>query len=254
MGLTFGVHNGQKHVPVLRLGGHGRPEARRVRADPHFHGHGADKKAEEEVAMCEASKQRARAARAPRRWRWRASCAPAPRKLNLVAQSIRGLKAGAGAAPSSSSAASAIAHDVRKALYSAISNAENNHNLDIDRLVVAEADGRQVPGHEALPRPGAGPASRIEKPFSEPRIVVRERGRRPDGSEGQSGRASARHQPDLGFALVRRATIPQAPARGSQDPRASAEAPEPGRRQPRSSSSGRRRRPGSRSMPRGRAW
>ena len=61
-----------------------------------------------------------------------------PRKLNLVAQSIRGLKVQR-ALNELEFSHKRIAKDVRKALYSAISNAENNHNLDIDSLVVAEA-------------------------------------------------------------------------------------------------------------------
>src|SRR3569623_629240 len=60
------------------------------------------------------------------------------RKLNLVAQSIRGLKVQR-ALNELEFSQRRIAKDVRKALYSAISNAENNHNLDIDSLVVAEA-------------------------------------------------------------------------------------------------------------------
>src|SRR5512147_2975314 len=60
------------------------------------------------------------------------------RKLNLVAASIRGLKVQR-ALNELEFSPKRIAKDVRKALYSAISNAENNHNLDIDNLVVAEA-------------------------------------------------------------------------------------------------------------------
>ena len=60
-----------------------------------------------------------------------------PRKLNLVAQSIRGLKVQR-ALNELEFSHKRIAKDVRKALYSAISNAENNHSLDIDSLVVAE--------------------------------------------------------------------------------------------------------------------
>ena len=69
-----------------------------------------------------------------------------------------------------------IANDVRKALYSAISNAENNHSLDIDRLVVAEAFvGKNIVMKRFSAR-ARGRASRIEKPFSEITIVVREIG------------------------------------------------------------------------------
>ena len=61
-----------------------------------------------------------------------------PRKLDLVAASIRGMKA-ASAVNELAFSKKRIARDVRKALNSAIANAENNHNLDVDRLIVAEA-------------------------------------------------------------------------------------------------------------------
>jgi large subunit ribosomal protein L22 len=98
-----------------------------------------------------------------------------PRKLNLVAQSIRGLKVQR-ALNELEFSHKRIAKDVRKALYSAISNAENNHNLDIDSLVVAEAFvGKNLVMKRFAAR-ARGRASRIEKPFSEITIVVRELG------------------------------------------------------------------------------
>ena len=97
------------------------------------------------------------------------------RKLNLVAQSIRGLKVQR-ALNELEFSHKRIAKDVRKALYSAISNAENNHNLDIDSLVVAEAFvGKNLIMKRFAAR-ARGRASRIEKPFSEITIVVREQG------------------------------------------------------------------------------
>ena len=97
------------------------------------------------------------------------------RKLNLVAQSIRGLKVQR-ALNELEFSPKRIARDVRKALYSAISNAENNHNLDIDSLVVAEAFvGKNLVMKRFAAR-ARGRASRIEKPFSEITIVVRELG------------------------------------------------------------------------------
>jgi large subunit ribosomal protein L22 len=97
------------------------------------------------------------------------------RKLNLVAQSIRGLKVQR-ALNELEFSHKRIAKDVRKALYSAISNAENNHNLDIDSLVVAEAFvGKNLVMKRFAAR-ARGRASRIEKPFSEITIVVRELG------------------------------------------------------------------------------
>ena len=98
-----------------------------------------------------------------------------PRKLNLVAQSIRGLKVQR-ALNELDFSRRRIAKDVRKALYSAISNAENNHSLDIDSLVVAEAYvGKNLVMKRFAAR-GRGRATRIEKPFCEITIVVREMG------------------------------------------------------------------------------
>ena len=95
------------------------------------------------------------------------------RKLNLVAQSIRGLKVQR-ALNELEFSHKRIAKDVRKALYSAISNAENNHNLDIDSLVVAEAFVGKNRVMKRFAARARGRASRIEKPFSEITIVVRE--------------------------------------------------------------------------------
>ena len=95
------------------------------------------------------------------------------RKLNLVAQSIRGLKVQR-ALNELEFSAKRIAGDVRKALYSAISNAENNHNLDIDNLIVAEAYvGKNLTMKRFAAR-ARGRSSRIIKPFAEITIVVRE--------------------------------------------------------------------------------
>src|SRR5689334_22533002 len=98
-----------------------------------------------------------------------------PRKLNLVAQSIRGLKVQR-ALNELEFSRKRIAKDVRKALYSARSNAENNHNLDIDNLVVAEAFvGKGIVMKRFASR-ARGRSSRIMKAFSELTIVVRELG------------------------------------------------------------------------------
>ncbi len=97
------------------------------------------------------------------------------RKLNLVAASIRGLKVQR-ALNELEFSHRRIAKDVRKALYSAISNAENNHNLDIDSLVVAEAYVGKNLIMKRFHARARGRASRVEKPFSEITIVVREVG------------------------------------------------------------------------------
>ena len=96
-----------------------------------------------------------------------------PRKLNLVAQSIRGLKVQR-ALNELEFSHKRIARDVRKALYSAISNAENNHNLDIDSLVVAEAFvGKNMVLKRGRPR-ARGRFGKILKPFSQVTIKVRQ--------------------------------------------------------------------------------
>jgi len=97
------------------------------------------------------------------------------RKLNLVAASIRGLKVQR-ALNELEFSHRRIAKDVRKALYSAISNAENNHNLDIDSLVVAEAFVGKNLIMKRFHARARGRASRVEKPFSEITILVREVG------------------------------------------------------------------------------
>ena len=94
-------------------------------------------------------------------------------KLNLVASLIRGKKAG-DALNILQFSTKAMAVDARKVLASAIANAENNHNLDVDALVVAEASvGKSLSMKRFTPR-ARGRASRIVKPFSRVRIVVRE--------------------------------------------------------------------------------
>jgi large subunit ribosomal protein L22 len=97
------------------------------------------------------------------------------RKLNLVAQSIRGLPVQR-ALNELEFSPRRIAIDVRKALYSAISNAENNHSLNIDDLFVAEAFVGKNLIMKRFSARARGRSSRIEKPFSEITIVVRELG------------------------------------------------------------------------------
>lgn len=96
-----------------------------------------------------------------------------PRKLNLVAESIRGLKVNKALAQLTFST-KRIATDVKKVLLSAIANAENNHGLDVDNLVVSEAYvGKAMVMKRFMP--GAkGRANRIQKPFSNLTVVVKE--------------------------------------------------------------------------------
>ena len=96
-----------------------------------------------------------------------------PQKLNLVAQMIRGKKVASALADLEFSR-KRIAKDVRKCLESAIANAENNHDLDVDDLVVAEANvGKALVIKRFTPR-GRGRVGRILKPFSHLTIVVRQ--------------------------------------------------------------------------------
>ncbi len=97
-----------------------------------------------------------------------------PQKLNLVAESIRGKSAEAALSELTFSKRR-IAIDVKKTLQSAIANAENNHQLDVDRLFVAEASvGKAIVMKRFRPR-ARGRAGRIMKPFSHLTVVVRER-------------------------------------------------------------------------------
>ncbi len=96
-----------------------------------------------------------------------------PQKLNLVAQQIRGLPVER-ALNELAFSPKRIAGPVRKVLQSAIANAENNHDLDVDSLVVSEAFvGKNLVMRRFRPR-ARGRIGRLEKPFSEITIVVRE--------------------------------------------------------------------------------
>ncbi|RBI75784.1 50S ribosomal protein L22 [Roseovarius sp. TE539] len=96
-----------------------------------------------------------------------------PQKLNLVAAMIRGKKVDT-ALNDLTFSKKRIAEDVRKCLQSAIANAENNHNLDVDELVVAEAYvGKNLVMKRGRPR-ARGRFGALRKPFSELTIKVRE--------------------------------------------------------------------------------
>ena len=94
-------------------------------------------------------------------------------KLNLVAELIRGKKVETALAELTFSK-KAMARPVKKVLQSAIANAENNHNLDVDELIVAEAYvGKNLVMKRGMPR-ARGRYGRILKPFSQITIVVRQ--------------------------------------------------------------------------------
>ena len=97
-----------------------------------------------------------------------------PQKLNLVCQTIRGVSAGKALVDLEFNNRR-IAQDVRKVLQSAIANAENNHNLDVDRLVVSEAFvGKSITMKRFRAR-ARGRGAKILKPFSRLTVIVRER-------------------------------------------------------------------------------
>jgi large subunit ribosomal protein L22 len=96
-----------------------------------------------------------------------------PQKLNLVAQMIRGKKVETALADLQFSR-KRIAQDVRKCVMSAVANAENNHSLDVNDLVVAQAHvGKNIVMRRFHAR-GRGKMSPIEKPFAQLTVVVRE--------------------------------------------------------------------------------
>ena len=97
-----------------------------------------------------------------------------PRKLNLVCQTIRGRSAEEALAQLTFSKRR-IARDVKKALQSAIANAENNHQLDVDRLYVAEATAGRSFVMKRFRARARGRVGRLLKPWSRLTVVVRER-------------------------------------------------------------------------------
>ena len=96
-----------------------------------------------------------------------------PQKLNLVAQQIRGLKVEKALAELQFSR-KRVANDVKKVLESAIANAENNHDLDIDALVVDRAFGDKNMVMKRWRARARGRVGKILKPFAEITIVVKE--------------------------------------------------------------------------------
>ena len=97
-----------------------------------------------------------------------------PQKLNLVARSIRGKTAGAALATLAFSQRR-VAGEVRKVLQSAIANAENNHQLDVDRLYVKEATVGKTMVMKRFRARARGRGASIRKPFSSITVIVRER-------------------------------------------------------------------------------
>lgn len=109
------------------------------------------------------------------------------RKLNLVAASIRG-KAASAALTQLRFEKRRIAQEVKKVLQAAVANAENNHGLDVDRLVVAEAWVGRAFVMKRFHTRGRGRSAGIEKPFSNLTIVVKERAEaeKPEGKKTEA--------------------------------------------------------------------
>jgi len=171
VGLTFGVYNGHKHIPVNvseDMIGQKFGEYSPTRT---YYGHAAYKNAKRKYAM---SKDKN-----PRRVADNEAMAKlrmlrtSPQKLNLVAALIRG-KSVDKALTDLTFSKKRVAQDVKKCLQSAIANAENNHNLDVDELIVAEAYvGKNLTMKRGRPR-ARGRFGKIIKPFAEITIKVRQ--------------------------------------------------------------------------------
>ena len=117
-----------------------------------------------------------------------------PQKLNLLDQLIRGKRVGAALADLEFSQ-KRISGDVKKALESAIANAENNHSLDVDDLVVVQAHvGKAMVMKRFSPR-ARGRAGRIEKPFSNLTIVVREVEQQPEPAKTAKAKPAKKPAP-----------------------------------------------------------
>ena len=158
VGLTFGVHNGQKHIPVLVTEDVSRPFCR-------------PQSEEGQVVMGKPARERTlkdNEARAVTRL-----IRVSPQKLNLLAQMIRGKKVDRALADLTFSR-KRVAKDVKKTLESAIANAENNHDLDVDALIVSEAYVGKNIVMKRLRARARGRAARILKPFSQMTVVVRQ--------------------------------------------------------------------------------
>ncbi len=118
-----------------------------------------------------------------------------PRKLNLVAQTIRGQKVES-ALNALTFSPKRVAKVVKKVLQSAVANAENNHDLDVDDLIVSEASvGKNLVMKRFMAR-ARGRGAGIQKPFSQITIVVQEkREEAEDKTTKDKGKAKRKAQP-----------------------------------------------------------
>lgn len=105
-----------------------------------------------------------------------------PRKLNLVAGIIRGMDVST-ALTQLSFSSKRISNDVKKALQSAIANAENNHNLNVDSLYIKEAYVGKNLVMKRMHTRGRGKSAAIKKPFANLTLIVREKNEEPVEAE-----------------------------------------------------------------------
>src|SRR5436190_18167280 len=136
-----------------------------------------------------------------------------PRKLNLVAQSIRGKSADA-ALNELTFSRKRIAGAVKKVLQSAIANAENNHDLDVDDLFIKEASVGKNMVLKRFHARARGRGARIEKPFAQVTIVVEEK-REPEPEKKVAPKKSAAKAKNDGPAAAKKPVAKKAPAKKS---------------------------------------
>ena len=171
MGLTFGVYNGKKHIPVNVSEDMIGQKFGEYCADPHLLRALGRQESEAEVSHEQGKEPSPRGGergdgRQP-------MLKTSPQKLNLVAAMIRNKPVGKALADLTFSK-KRVSDDVKKTLQSAIANAENNHGLDVDELVVAEAFvGKNLVLKRGRPR-ARGRYGKILKPFSQVTIKVRQ--------------------------------------------------------------------------------
>ena len=130
-----------------------------------------------------------------------------PRKLNLVAQSIRG-KSAETALNELTFSPKRVAKVVKKVLQSAIANAENNHDLDVDDLVVCEASVGKNLIMKRFHARARGRGARVEKPFAQITVVVEEKQakEKKSASKNKRGRTQSQSKPAAKDAVVETAS------------------------------------------------
>ena len=171
VGLTFGVYNGKKHIPVSISEDMIGQKCGEYSPTRTYYGHAADKKAKRnEVMSKEKNSRRVAENEAQAR---SIMLRTSPQKLNLLAQMIRGKKVDK-ALNDLTFSKRRVASEVKKCLQSAIANAENNHGLDVDELIVSEAFvGKNLVMKRGRPR-ARGRFGKILKPFAQVTITVRQ--------------------------------------------------------------------------------